>query len=211
LEQERESRKLKYNVDATVLSGAVKQYIIPTRYNPDGSISLPTQAVYGIDPNHSPIDAYMATRTVPGGLIVNSIVTSGAIGVSKTVYTVPTGKRARPTNLVSDITASATVGNRVLVARVLDPNANVIWIGSSSGAVTAAQIGGYDIGFGMPGTPSTTVRRNIANTANTNVQVRELSGITDLLAGSTINIMDVTAVDVADLIVCRTSVIEYDG
>ena len=38
--------------------------------------------------------------------------------------------------------------------------------------ITAAQIGGYDVGFGAPiNTPSTTVRRNIANTGNTNIQV----------------------------------------
>lgn len=208
---EKESRKLKNNADASLLSGAVKQYILPTRYNPDGSVSLPTQPIYGIDPNHSPIDAYMACRTVPGGSIITSKVDAQGISTGRVLYTVPTGRRSIIRSCVSDLVASATVGNRILIARILDGSANVLWIGSASTAITAAQTGGYDIGFGMPGTPSTTVRRNLGNTANVNVMVRESSPILELGPGSTIVLIDTAAIDVADAVTSRVNVIEYDG
>jgi hypothetical protein len=88
----------------------------------------------------------------------------------------------------------------------------VVWVGAASTAVTAAQVGGYDVGFGSPlSTPSTTVRSTLAGGANTNVQVRENTSITELLAGSTITLDDSANIDIADSIAYRLMVIEYDA
>ena len=66
------------------------------------------------------------------------------------------------------------------------------------------------MGFGPPlSTPSTAVRRNIANTANTNIQVRENTSITTLTAGQFLRVRDITAVDVADALTFAVSYYAY--
>lgn len=126
---------------------------------------------------------------------------------------VPTGKRWKILSFVADWTASATVGNRVIHAVIIGGGgAQNIWRGASSGVTTASQVCGYDIGFGSPlNTPSTTVRRNIANTANTNVQVRENTSINMMIAGDIITLTDIAAVDANDVVTYRVLVEEYEA
>jgi len=166
--------------------------------------------VYGIDPNHEPIDMYMATRDIPGGTVVSAGGT-GAIGAGGiALFVVPAGQKWLLLGMVSDTTMSATVGNRILQCRAQIAGAP-IWIGAASAAVAAAQVGGYDVGFNSAiGTPSTTVRRNMANTANTNVQVREMCPLGLMGPGYNMIIADSAAVDAADSVNWNYTYVRYD-
>lgn len=148
----------------------------------------------------------MAVRTTPGGTITATAI--GAI-YAFAASTVPAGSRRVFYSWVCDVTATATVGNRILVARVRDAAGNVMWVGPASTAVTAAQVGGYDIVFGAGFATSTTVRRNIANTANTNVQVLCSSGMREMAAGYVVDVYDTAAIDANDVVTLRASFIDY--
>jgi len=198
-------QQLRRNVDNQNLSNPTKIYSVPATENPDGTLNIPSQAVFGIDPNHEPIDMYLAVRTVPGGDIV-SANDGGNIGATGRSIAVPAGFKYSVQMLTTDTTMTATVGNRVLVGYVYDNLGSLRWVGSASANVTAAQVGGYDIMFGAGGAPSTTVRRNLANTGNTNIQVRENCPISELGPGWYITIADVAAIDAADQLIMRLSV-----
>lgn len=184
----------------------LKTYSVPATENQDGTINVPAQPVYGIDPDHEPIDSFMKVRTVPGGTITT---TAAATIMAFAASTVPAGFRRRIYTWVSDITCTATVGNRLFVVRVRDALGNIIWIGPLSAAVVAAQICGYDVVFGSGAATSTTVRRNIANTANTNVQVLCSSGLQELAAGYVVDVIDTAAVDANDVATFRTTCVDY--
>lgn len=138
-------------------------------------------------------------RVTPGGELKNSIITAfGVSAAGLSLFVVPTGKEVIPLSLSTDVTCTATVGNRTIGIRI-DDGTYIMWIGATSAATTAGQVCGYDIGFGNPlSTPSTTVRRNMANTGNVNIMVRENTSITRLAAGSRIIIDDYADVDIAD-------------
>jgi len=143
----------------------------------------------------------MSTRqvvTIEGGtlFIVNrqSTINSGA-----QVFTVPAGKRWILQSYTSDLICSATVGNRTAIVFISD-DIGPIWMGEITGNIAASQTGGYDISFGKVGTPSTTVRRNLANTANTNVQVRTNCPVFELDAGCTITYDDLANIDNTDVL-----------
>lgn len=148
----------------------------------------------------------------PGGTIKTSAGTA-AIGAAGglPIFAVPTGKRVRLLQITTDTTMSATVGNRQMYMWITSAAGANIWLGTASANTAAAQICGYDVGFGSPlNTPSTTVRRSIAQTANTNVQVRENAALIELAAGSGIAIDDIANIDVADVVTYRIHYIEYD-
>jgi len=146
----------------------------------------------------------------PGGTIKHKAFNS-AIGATGGSITVPTGKRWDILQLTADLTTSATVGNRVMQCRIVSYDGDVTWVGAASGNVAASQVGGYDVAFGGSlATPSTTVRRNMANTANTNVQVRETSGARALKEGGFIVIDDSANIDNADALLMELLVVEYD-
>jgi hypothetical protein len=204
-------QQLSRNPQNAGYANPIKTYPVPAVTNEDGTISVPAQPVYGIDPNHEPIDMYLACRTYPTGGVVWSFINDGGIGAAGRTYTVPVGKRWLLMSSVADVTCTATVGNRVILTRVLSqPGGRPIWMGTSSAAVTAAQVGGYDVYFGAPSGISTTVRRNLANTGNTNVQVRDACSITYLPAGWQITLADVAAIDVADAVTWTLCYVEYD-
>jgi hypothetical protein len=195
------------------LSEVAQHYRIPAvDLGSNKGIEVHAQPIYGIDPNHSPIDSYMACRTSPAGTIRSLTGTTALLAAGGVIGTVPALKRWKLQSLVTDTTMTATVGNRLVRTFISDPAAAVVWVGAASTAVTAAQIGGYDVGFGPPlSTPSTTVRSTLAGGANTNVQVRENTSITELAAGSTITLDDSANIDIADSIAYRLMVIEYDA
>lgn len=143
--------------------------------------------------------------TNPGG-VKNAYSATLAIGATGNGLTCPPNKKWVLEALVADVVCSATVGNRILIARV----GNIFWVSPSSAAVTAGQTGGIDVSFGTAGAPSTTVRRNIANTGNTNVQVIAQCPIKTLTAGDTLTVQDTAAIDVADSISFRAWYVEYD-
>jgi len=201
-------QQLKRNVCPLCYATPAKTYTVPAVENPDGTINIPAQPVFGIDPNHEPIDGYMATRQIPGG-VVRDYSYSGGIGASGRGPAVPAGKRWKIMQVSSDVTASATVGNRTIQGLVSD-GTTTLWIGPLTAAIAAAQVGAYDIMFGC-GTPNTTVRRNLAATALCNVAVREACGITELGPGAFINIVDVAAIDIADTINIKVTYVEYDN
>lgn len=202
-------QQLRRNVTNDPYSFPTKTYSIPSTTNEDGTINIPAQPVYGIDPNHEPIDAYMAVRTTVGGLTAVTTFTAGIAG--GVGFTVPANKKWELQSFISDTTMTATVGNRTILLRILSAAGQAYWVGTLGAATTAAQVCGYDIGFGAPiNTPSTTVRRNIANTGNTNVQVRESCSAVLLPPGSVLQLIDVAGIDGADSAVCRLIYTEYD-
>jgi hypothetical protein len=203
-------QQLRRNVANDPYSNPTKLYSIPSTTNEDGTINIPAQAVFGIDPNHEPIDAYMAVRTVPGGVITSQA--SGGTAINATQIIVPAGKKWTVLSFVADVTATATVGNRILQLNISTGAGAALWRGAASTAVTAAQIGGYDVGFGAPiNTPSTTVRRALIAAANTNVQVRESCALNQWAAGYNIVLNDSAGIDNADSVAWRIVYVEYDA
>jgi hypothetical protein len=203
-------QQLRRNVDNQNYSNPTKTYPVPAVTNEDGTLSIPAQAVYGIDPNHEPIDMYMAVRTVPGGTVGSGSFVAG-IGASGQIAIVPAGKKWQMLTLTTDTTMTATVGNRVLYGFLVSPTGLTVWVGPNSAAVTAAQVGGYDIGFGSAGTPNTTVRKQLAGAAATNVQVTCFCPMDLLAAGWSFGIDDSANIDNADSITFRYTYLEYDA
>jgi len=150
--------------------------------------------------------------TQPGGKIRYISGTVGLAAGGQLISAVPTGKRWKLLSLSLDVTCTATVGNRLIYAYFTDPTATVnTWLGALSGAVTASQVLGYDIGFGNPiGAPSTAVRYNRARTANVNVMVRENSALCEMSAAAGIAIDDTANIDIADATTFCLTVVEYD-
>ena len=60
-------QQLSRNPSNAGYSTPLKTYSVPATSNEDGTINVPAQPVYGIDPDHEPIDTYMAVRTTPSG------------------------------------------------------------------------------------------------------------------------------------------------
>jgi len=146
--------------------------------------------------------------TNPGGTLREITISNIALGNS--LFTVPAGKRWRVLSLVSDTTMTATVGNRTLVLRLYPVLSNA-WIGTTSGNTAATQKCGYDVGFGSPiNTPSTTVRRNLGNTANVNIMVRESTSCNMFAAGGTAIMIDAAGIDAADATSGFLTLMEYD-
>jgi hypothetical protein len=206
-------QQLSRNPQNAGYSNPIKTYPVPAVTNEDGTISVPAQPVYGIDPNHEPIDMYLAVRSIPGGtpavlVIDNSGITAGGLN---TIGTWAATVKRNLLGVTIDVVCTATVGNRTIGARLLDAAGNILWVGSTSAATTAGQTCGYDVVFGMNGTPSTAVRRNLLNTGNTNVQVREFCPMSQLVGGANVSLVidDYANVDNADAVYSRSNYQEY--
>jgi len=204
-------QQLRRNVLNDPYSNPTKTYSVPATTNEDGTINIPAQPVYLIDPATEPIGAgsNVMVSTKPGGA---KSVTGFTLGLPAggQGLNVPAGKFWVIQSCIADVVCTATVGNRTIGGRVVVGGTTFYWFGATSAATTAGQTCGYDIGFGNVGAPSTTVRRNIANTANTNIQVREMCPITILRAGDSVTIDDYADIDVADQITMRLWYSEYD-
>lgn len=153
------------------------------------------------------------TRTVlcnPGGTI-RRVASNGALAAGGlAIWTAETDFEYELEAVVMDIVCTATVGNRNFMVWLQD-GGTIYWFGALSANVTAGQTCGYDISFGNEGTPSTTVRRNIANTASTNVQVRELCPIRSAGDGVVLVVDDINNVDATDAVTYRVVARKYTG
>jgi hypothetical protein len=166
-------QQLSRNPQNAGYANPIKTYPVPAVENSDGTISVPAQPVYGIDPNHEPIDMYLATRGIPGGIVYAAQGNATTVTIS-TLFNCPAGFGFELHGLSADITASATVGNRNYFCQIVDTLGSIDWRGALSANVAAAQICGYDVGFGNVGAPSTTVRTRLGALTSTNIQVREM-------------------------------------
>lgn len=208
-------QQLSRNPQNAGYSNPIKTYPVPAVTNEDGTISVPCQPVYLIDPTVEPIPMgqFVQVTTKPGGTsrsIATGAVAIGAAG-GLTIYTVPAGRKCIGISLTGDYVASATVGNRLVYLRITDQFAQLVWIGAQSAALTAGLTGNYDCSFGVNNaTVSTSVRRNIGNTAATSIGVRENCSIGQFPAGYTFIIDDGANVDVADTYDTRMVVTEVD-
>jgi hypothetical protein len=203
-------QQLKRNVCPLCYSNPTKTYTVPAVTNEDGTISIPAQPVYGIDPNHEPIDGYMAVRTVPGGIVGSGSFVAG-IGATGQSFAVPANKKWLLMSLVTDTTMTATVGNRILNGFIANPTGTTVWVGQNSAAIVAAQVGGYDIFFGPPAANNTTVRKQLAAAGTTNVQVTCNCPIALMSAGWAFGIDDSANIDNADSVTFRYTYVEYDA
>lgn len=185
----------------------IKTYPVPAVTNEDGTISVPAQAVYLIDPTVEPIPmgSDVTLKTVLNTYPLQYLRTAeGLVAAGLTVGLVPTGVTCNAMFLTLDIVCTGTVGNRIVYVRVVDAGTRTIWAGSVAAAGTAGQTIGYDVAFAVPGaTPSTTVRRNLGNTANVNVMVRENCPLSVLGPGYSVVIDDTADVDIADAVTSR--------
>ena len=129
-------------------------------------------------------------------------------------FTVPTGKVWLVRSVTATIVCTATVGNRILEARITD-GADIVAIGPRSGAIAASQKGTYQW---MEGGLSTSTSGDLASLVDgTTVNVVRAvatipSGGYIIPAGYVVQVSDVAAVDAAadDLIVVLHYV-EYDA
>ena len=196
--QEELKLKLKKAVASGNFSETVKEYFLAYLDVVGEGLSVPVWPVMGIDPNHDPIDQYLATRTIPGGttqLLAQG--TAQAIGALGLMAAVPAGVHWQVDYIICDYTASATVGNRVLYGRMTDSNTAVMWSGLSSANVVATAIANYDVMMGG-GTVGTGVRRTIPGTANTTVGIREVGPKTVFGPASRFIVQDAAGIDTAD-------------
>lgn len=148
-------------------------------------------------------------RERPGGQIrYNVIAADTAIGASGKSFTVSANKIVRPLAMMADVTTSATVGNRILRVRIVGSGTYSIFAGPNSGSIAASKVGGYDVHFGS-GISGTTVRRNMADSANTDVQVSTVCPIIYMAAGDTLNLDDTANIDNADVVRMIIMYLEY--
>ena len=198
--------KLKNPVSAAFLSEAVKEIQVPSMRDKDGANLVPASVVAICDPTVNPIPLVpQGTPLGRGTLVQTSTVYAVTAGL-----TVPRGKVWQLIGWVSDYTTTATVGNRVILGLMKNGAGSTTWIGAASAAVVASKVCGYDFSFGSISGPNTTVRRNLANTANTDIQVTTQSPVTLLQAGGSIVLFDATAVDAADTYRVVLTYVEYD-
>jgi len=194
------SQRLSRNPSAAGYSNPLRSYSVPATDNPDGTINVPAQPVYLIDPitEPIPIGGNVIIRTLTSGSFTTSNSGALAIGATGIGVNAPAGHRWVLINVTIQVTCTATVGNRAFYAWITD-GTNVQWTGALSGLTTAAQVCGYDIMFGSPAsTPSTTVRRLWSGAGNTNIQVRESAPALWVPPNGLILIDDVNNIDNAD-------------
>lgn len=143
---------------------------------------MPAQAVYGIDPNHDPIDAYMAVRSIDGGS--PTWVRDATLDDSDKSFTVPVGKVWKLFGASAYLVASATVGNRNLELRISNAAGDELSRTMTGPNITAGQTGRANFFGGMYSTAS---------------GISMLPGIfpATLGAGMTVRILDQSAVDAA--------------
>lgn len=198
-------QQLSRNPQNAGYSNPIKTYPVPAVTNEDGTISVPAQPVYLIDPNVEPIPMGSAALISSGTKLAGTLGTypffATAIGASGlNLIFCAVGLTTVPQQITADVVCTGTAGNRVFVARILDASGNVVWMGTESAITTAGQTCGYDVNFGGAAGVSTTVRRNMANTGNTNVQVRENCGPLTLGPGYLFLLDDTANIDNADLV-----------
>lgn len=92
--------------------------------------------------------------------------------------------------------ATATVGNRVPVIRILDPSGNILWSAAFATAVTAGQTSRLMAGGGIPAT----------NVASPIQQTFPLPYEMAVPAASSIQVLDAANIDVADTVAVNTTV-----
>lgn len=128
---------------------------------------------------------------------------------SDKTFTVPAGKKWLLLDIVAEITATATVGNRSLRVDVGNGVA-VLWVAVATGSIAATQVGTMycEQGFGAA---NTSIRLGPSVTS-TSVSASQNMPPMMLLPGYTIRVLDRNAVDAAadDLIVVL-HYIEYDA
>lgn len=118
-----------------------------------------------------------------------------AAGNAKT-YTVASNEELVVYQIAGEISATATVGNRVLYVVIQDASNNILWSSTATAAITAGQKG--LIIANSCGLTNTTVRLSRAGAA---VNVALLDGsmpILHLRKGYKIKVYDLTNVDAAD-------------
>jgi len=183
------SQRLSRNPSGAGYTNPLRSYSVPATDNPDGTINVPAQAVFGIDPNREPIDAYLATRQIPGGTPTRTY--DATANDSDKTFTVPAGRMWQLEGIMVDFTTTATVGNRSM-RFVIGDGTNILWLNVSSSNQAAS------LNYIYIGSPALT---NAAVTATGIAQMNFPSMV--IPEGYTIRVYDALAVDAAadDMIV----------
>jgi len=164
-------------------------------------------AVYPVNPFGDPIINEMQVRMVPGG--TPTWVRDATTNNSDKTFTVPAGKVWSMCGLLAQITASATVGGRIMAIQITD-GTNLLETMPPLGAVAATQVGAYSLQFGNG--PIGTTALAVIDWATINAGRQHCTFPTLLLPGYVIHVYDHAAIDAAadDLIVVL-HYIEYDA
>ena len=126
-------------------------------------------------------------------------------------FTVPTGKIWDLKTIVVNITATATVGNRLLVVGVTD-GTNVVYVSPKSGNITASQTASalFTIDLAQSGTTANNVP--LLSYANPNTSIYFPLPKMVLPAGYIVRVYDYAAIDAAaDDMIVVLHYVEYDA
>lgn len=153
------------------------------RRRDSGAVTIGVESAALIDPTASPIRYGTRAFVSDDGVIEYDRLT-GAITAPGRTWTVPAGEEWTLRNLFVNYTASATVGNRIVLVTVTD-GTNIVAVFGATTAITAGQIINEDY---FPGA---------AVNVTTSNRTYPLAGL-QLPAGYTVNVRDVANVDAAD-------------
>jgi len=129
----------------------------------------------------------------------------------KTVLTVPTGKVVRLTRVYAQLTATATVGNRILRC-VITNGTDPIWVSPSPGNIAASQVGAIELDTSFADYVATIPVTDLAQSVNLNAKATCFMPDMLLLAGFVVRVADMPAIDAAaDDLTTVIHYIEYDA
>lgn len=110
-------QQLKRNVCPLCYATPARTYSVAATTNDDGTLNIPAQPVYGIDPNNEPIDGFMAVRQYAP---ITAFQRDATANDSDKNWTVPAGQRWEIIGIYVLFVSTATVGNRVIAVAVTD-------------------------------------------------------------------------------------------
>ena len=200
------------NVDSSDISEAIKHFQIPSNLTVEG-VEVPISLVQLVDGTKRPIP--FVSGSAPWGNGLPRMVRDATANDSDKSFTVPAGKIWNLRSVAMTLVCTATVGNRVLEARVTDVAGDIIAIGPRTAAITAGQSSSY---LWVSGGLSSTATGDMAslNDGSTVNVIKIASTIPFngflLTEGFTVRCLDVGAIDAAadDLTIVLTYE-EYDA
>lgn len=139
---------------------------------------------------------YSASAAFGAGFVIN--------------VTVPARKVWKLIAVTADCICSANAGNRYFSIKLYEATYGMLWMGVTSAVTIANQTCGMDVCFNSAMPSSTTVRRNLADTANVAVYVLQSCPVEYLYAGALIQLEELTGVSATDAATFYVWYIEYD-
>jgi len=149
------------------------------------------------------------SRVIPGGTPKHLYLAFA--DNSDVTYTIPTGKRWEVTRIQAQLSATATVGSRVIEVTITS-GGNLVFRGTRSGNIAASQIGVVQLLDNWAAVPTAATVALALPSGTVNVSVTCNLPCRSLAAGDVIRIFDTAAIDAAaDGVLLVVDYIEYDA